>query len=412
MPSLRTFCIEFDRPSATYQVGESVTGNIIVDMVKDKSIRGIYFVAKGSSLVHWAHDTIDKKETYSAREQYFSIMGEIHSSSATESKIELKAGCHKYPFEFQLPRNIPTSFEDPHGYVRYTVKAIIERPWKFDHECKIAFTVVSVFDLNMHRDRCLGIHEDVQKNFSFCCFNQGAMSISIRVPSSGYVPGQRINALVNYINSSTEIGIMKISLKLERVLMFHATSNRMIDKYEITSTLYEGPFTTQGVANLEIKVPPIPPSHVPHCKIMDLDYFLKIVVHFTGSHHKIVRRYPLLIGSVPLYYAPNASDNQQVNATPYPTKEPATSNAIPMPEVPQPGTSAGNTQPPHIGFVVPGQANSAASWNIPPPSYEECMLGAKNILDHDESIYVQGANTPFRPKYPVFSYPAPNAPSF
>lgn len=40
MLSLRTFRIELDRPTATYLSGENVSGNIIVDIVREKEIRG------------------------------------------------------------------------------------------------------------------------------------------------------------------------------------------------------------------------------------------------------------------------------------------------------------------------------------------------------------------------------------
>lgn len=57
-------------------------------------------------------------------------------------------GENSYPFTCALPPNLPSSFEHDYGHVRYTVKAIIDRPWKFDHETKMAFTIVSNFDLN------------------------------------------------------------------------------------------------------------------------------------------------------------------------------------------------------------------------------------------------------------------------
>ncbi len=57
-------------------------------------------------------------------------------------------GQHEYPFTFHLPQNLPTSFEGQYGYVRYSAKANIDRPWKFDHDTKSAFTVICQYDLN------------------------------------------------------------------------------------------------------------------------------------------------------------------------------------------------------------------------------------------------------------------------
>ena len=58
------------------------------------------------------------------------------------------AGNFQYPFSFQLPPTLPSSFEGEHGNVRYFIKGTIDRPWRFDHTCKTMFTVVANFDLN------------------------------------------------------------------------------------------------------------------------------------------------------------------------------------------------------------------------------------------------------------------------
>lgn len=64
--------------------------------------------------------------------------------------MELPEGRHTFPISFILPKDLPTSFEGRWGYVRYTVKVIIDRPWRFDHQFKFAITVLSVYDLNLY----------------------------------------------------------------------------------------------------------------------------------------------------------------------------------------------------------------------------------------------------------------------
>ncbi|XP_076302590.1 arrestin domain-containing protein 2-like isoform X2 [Lasioglossum baleicum] len=406
MTSLRTFSIQFDRPVAAYQPGETVTGKIIVDAARNKSVRGLYFIVKGVANVYWTESSsttdFDGKsttttDTYSANEHYFTLSADALGTRESHSTAEITEGYHEFLFKFDIPCNIPSSFEHTYGHVRYTIKAVINRPWKFDHECKAAFTVNSILDLNAHRGNCIGISDEARKSFSCCCCSLGSTSLTIQVPSSGYVPGQIINTLVGFENANSEVRIHKISTTLQRVLRFHATSKTRTDNFEITSSSYSGPFNTQGQANLEIRVPPIPPSNLLFCKIIDLDYNLKVVIRFVGPHLNVTKSYPLLIGSVPLYITPSGPSIPQST-----TKEPVQS--MPMP---QPSTS--NAQAPPIGFVVPDQADISTNWGIPPPSYEECVSGAHHIKDYDESDYVKGANTPFSPMYPVFNYPAQSA---
>lgn len=64
-------------------------------------------------------------------------------------------GRTEYSFSFRLPCDIPCSFEHDTGYVRYTMKVVLERAFKFNHECKAAFSVVSRFDLNLYREKCV-----------------------------------------------------------------------------------------------------------------------------------------------------------------------------------------------------------------------------------------------------------------
>lgn len=79
----------------------------------------------------------------------------------------IPAGSSRYPFRIQIPFNIPCSFEHKYGHIRYTIKAIIGRPWRFDHECKAAFTVIAIYDLNGRRERCVSVRHDISVKCTF-----------------------------------------------------------------------------------------------------------------------------------------------------------------------------------------------------------------------------------------------------
>lgn len=60
----------------------------------------------------------------------------------------LQPGEYKFPFNFNLPQNIPSSFEGLHGHVRYTTVSKLDKPCSRDMETKIIFTVICPLDLN------------------------------------------------------------------------------------------------------------------------------------------------------------------------------------------------------------------------------------------------------------------------
>lgn len=91
----------------------------------------------------------DEEEQLTGHEEYF----ETHYyllGSKSGAEITLPEGVQTYPFTFPLPQNLPSSFEGEFGHIRYTIKVTLDRPWKFDQDTKMAFTVISPIDLNQN----------------------------------------------------------------------------------------------------------------------------------------------------------------------------------------------------------------------------------------------------------------------
>lgn len=57
-------------------------------------------------------------------------------------------GAYSYPFTFNLPNLLPSSMDEMYGNIRYSVKAIIDKPWAIDFECKKIFQVMSYKELS------------------------------------------------------------------------------------------------------------------------------------------------------------------------------------------------------------------------------------------------------------------------
>lgn len=122
------------------------------------SVKGIIIRFLGEANTSWSETKkvtdshgkeVEETEQLTGHEEYFEIHYHLLGSKNGE-EIKLPAGVSTYPFTCALPPNLPSSFEGQWGHVRYTIKVTLDRPWKFDQDAKIAFTVISPLDLNQN----------------------------------------------------------------------------------------------------------------------------------------------------------------------------------------------------------------------------------------------------------------------
>ncbi|KAK2581691.1 hypothetical protein KPH14_002178 [Odynerus spinipes] len=376
---LTTFEVVFDNPWKVYYAGQTVSGNILLVLDGVKKIRGICVKVTGTANVSW---TSSDDTTYTAHEEYFQTKYYL-VGSASGSELEIQPGEHKFPFTCSLPANLPSSFESDYGHVRYTVKATLDRPWKFDQDVKAAFTVVSPFDLNQEPRTSEPIREEASKTFCCLCCATAPLTVTYSLPVRGYVPGQSMPIKINVENLSN-VTVDRIGLSLCKVVTFHATVPQTETKIEeiVVTEISKGPFEGGAVVDYDqnLDIPALPPSNLNNCNIIDLEYCFKLEAYVSGWHHRNLRSStPVFVGTVPLvnYQRPSAPPENMLADSP--TKGPA------------------GFQPPPTSNLYP---------ELPPPSYEESTYGARNLRDRDESEHVIGLMNPFAPRYPVYHFTA------
>lgn len=127
----------------------------------------------------------------------------------------------------------------------------------------------------------------IEDSKTFCCLCCGSppLSVNVSLPVRGYVPGQKIQMKVDVENQSgKEIEVVK--LKLQKVINYTASTPRPETKV-VESTVAEvskGPVGGNETTSYEqtLDVPPLPPSNLRNCKIIDVSYKLNVEACVSG----------------------------------------------------------------------------------------------------------------------------------
>ena len=187
----------------------------------------------------------------------------------------------------------------------------------------MAFTVISPVDLNKI-ERLREPHKLVLEK-SFCCFccASAPLTVVIALPVTGYVSGQTIPLLAE-IDNASNVDVEKIKFLFRKNLAFHTMAPRMTKReVKIIGELAIGPFnkSEQRTVKQTLDIPPLPPSNLDNCGIIDLHYDLQVICEVSGLHSNLEGVIPITLGTVPLSgYQPQAPANQSIDFTTMPTQ--------------------------------------------------------------------------------------------
>ncbi|XP_039758552.1 arrestin domain-containing protein 17 [Pararge aegeria] len=415
---IKEAAIYLDNQWNTYYAGQTVNGRIEYVFDSPKKVRGIHVKFKGEAHTEWSESkeeqdfegkTQSSDTLHQGNEEYFQISYYLLGSN-TGNEIEIPPGRQVYNFTCALPPVLPSSFEGQYGYVRYTVKVTLDRPWKFDQDTKMAFTVINALDLNLNPSYREPIHFQMEKTFCCFCCASPPLSVDVRAPVSGYCPGQVIPLAIDIENkSNVQLHLVKIFLR--KVVTYRATTPTTAIKKskDIILTMQEGPVPSGTTKhwNLNLEIPPIPPSNLVNCSIIDLDYDIKVECAVSGMHLNLKDRKYITIGTVPL-----VGMIGQAPPTPSAPIEPSSpSQPAVLPVAPgqplQPGmVSGGDTMP--GGWVAPGAPQPQAPYQtlyptLTEPVYKESPYTARTIHDRGDSSHMITSPAKFAPYYPTYA---------
>ena len=305
----QVFVIEMDDGDRLYYAGDTISGRVTVQTLEKKKLRGIYLTLVGRADVCWTETrTVEiggSRTTttvcYSNEEPYFNCRVNLWGEDG--GKHFLQPGNYQFPFSFKLPMvRLPTSYESCIGQVRYWLEAHMDRPWKFDHVTKRAFTVAERVDLNLSgEDLTASRHAENQKTLGFWCCATGPLTLTAATDHTGYCPGENILVTAHVENNTNRVMRGATVTLCRHVQCFvrghHRGWREFVAEIQTNDPI---PASCNFEWNQEpLSIPPCPPSsHT--CKIMHIDYELVFEVVVPTFSTNLQLTIPIVVGTEPL----------------------------------------------------------------------------------------------------------------
>uniref|UniRef100_A0A8C3PQH7 Arrestin domain containing 2 n=1 Tax=Calidris pygmaea TaxID=425635 RepID=A0A8C3PQH7_9CHAR len=299
---LRSLAVELEdgRSWGAYGSGELLHGRVQLELRGALRLRALEVCARGRAAVHWLESrSVGLNTIYRDYTAYQTFLYRRCQLIPDNGEVTvLQAGRHEFPFTFQLPETLATSFEGKHGSVRYWVKAKLHRPWATVKKVKKEFTVIEPIDINTPALLApqAGAKEKLARAW-YC--NRGQVSVTAKIDRKGYTPGEVIPIFAEIDNCTSRAVVPKAAIIQTQTFIARGTKKQK--KSVVTSIV--GDSIAAGKREVwhgrALKIPPVGPS-ILQCRIIQVEYSLKVCVDIPGTS-KLLLELPLVIGTIPLH---------------------------------------------------------------------------------------------------------------
>ena len=305
----QVFVIDVDNGDRVFYPGSIVSGRMNLQTSDEKKLRGIYLTLVGRAFVQWSEshttgtgdDQTTETVTYRDEEPYFNLRVNLWGGDGGEHFLQ--PGSYQFPFSFKLPEvPLPTSHENNIGHVRYWLEARLDRPWKFDHVTKRAFTILERVDLNLSQEDLAGARRgENQKTLGFWCCETGPLTLTASTDRGGYCPGENI-LVTAHVENNTNKEMRRVKATLYRHVVYYAEGSFVSRNDTVSQMQTNDPIPAGG--NFEWNQQPLPiPASPPSshtCRIIHTDYMLDIEVVVPTFSINLHLNIPIVIGTEPL----------------------------------------------------------------------------------------------------------------
>ncbi|GAB6018974.1 hypothetical protein CHUAL_000614 [Chamberlinius hualienensis] len=289
-PNIPETKIQFVNPSEV-DSGRLLRGNVSITHNLTLQIKEIKVTCLGKGQINWIQNGVQK---YFKTETYINKMVVV-IDHPSDNGIFLSPGNTEFPFEFELPRDIPSSFKTWSCSVKYyciaSITLVTGNLKLVTYIKKRRFHVNGDYDISHIQDANEPAYfsgEKVMTKF-MGCWLAGCISTTMTINKKVYSVGENIGLVVNIVNK-TNTFINLFEAQLIRVTTFTDSERRKIaDNFPQTICCIQNQVSQRprsiGIAKTKLRIPiKIPPTDLGSgCMLFNVSYFIKLTVGNTEN---------------------------------------------------------------------------------------------------------------------------------
>ncbi|XP_018576804.1 arrestin domain-containing protein 3 [Anoplophora glabripennis] len=369
--------IQLDNYQGQYYPGDSIMGKVICSFDESINIRGIILKLKGDERNAWTRRRKKKTVHCKGHNRFLYVENSLHGEG------DIGPGRYEYPFTFQLPHNLPSTYQGHYGGVTFILKVKVDRPYRFDYTDSIEVIVASPINLNQMRE-ALWLEPSsysVDKDVCCWCCTSGPITMEVHLQKEAFVVGEVAKMRVDITNMSNKsIESVRVKLKMEVKSMVTHPRDESKSNSELLATNSDTGVGAHGQRSYDLNLEIPQSAQVPNfeqCVLFSQKTKLEVTAVLPGCHTNLKAVAYVTIGHIPI-------DGFNQNLGHEPKKHPPDTAADIPPYAPGPigfinpqeATAAPSAPPSEGGPSAPPKKEAADDFGpseLPPPSYNEAV---------------------------------------
>ncbi|KAL9888062.1 leash isoform 1-T2 [Glossina fuscipes fuscipes] len=216
--------ITLDRPDKIYYAGQTVKGEICLNLTKRTKIRAIKVQSTGKAKCKWM-EILRKNSNESNRSLFYTskeifAYNEMCLPAFDPQGLELNSGEHVFDFSFTLATHLPSAFKGNYGAIKHKMCIIIQRPWAFDERHVIPLMVIKNMPLPLgYRLHPTPLEKQITKTISL--FGTRPITMLALLPEEFAVRGETMRICVTVINNSNT-NVEKLRFCILQYINYHS----------------------------------------------------------------------------------------------------------------------------------------------------------------------------------------------